>query len=110
MNPTLSILAFLALTLIFQSCSMNKDTQTEAFKYPPTAKGETVDNYFGTEVKDPYRWLEDDTSKATGDWVTAQNEVTFNYLDKIPYRKSVKQRIEDMMNYERLGAPFKEGE
>ncbi len=87
-----------------------ENTTTESFKYPVTAKVDSVDTYFGTEVKDPYRWLEDDTSRATADWVTAQNEVTFNYLDKIPFRKSVKKRIEDIMNYERLGAPFREGE
>jgi prolyl oligopeptidase len=111
MNQIIPTLALLALTFIFQSCStMDKENTAESFKYPPTAKGDSVDNYFGTEVKDPYRWLEDDTSKATGDWVTAQNEVTFNYLDKIPYRKSVKKRIEGIMNYERLSAPFKEGE
>jgi prolyl oligopeptidase len=104
-------LVLLLLTLNLISCStMNKETAGSDFKYPTTAKGETVDNYFGVEVKDPYRWLEDDTSKATADWVTAQNEVTFNYLDNIPYRATVKKRIEDIMNYERLGSPFKEGD
>ena len=99
------------LTLSLISCStMNTETAKSDFKYPITAKGETVDNYFGVEVKDPYRWLEDDTSKATADWVTAQNEVTSNYLENIPYRGSVKKRIEDIMNYERLGSPFKEGD
>ena len=78
--------------------------------YPKTNKIEKTDNYFGVEVADPYRWLEDDTSKATGEWVTAQNEVTFNYLNKIPYRETVKKRIESIMNYERLGAPSIEGD
>jgi prolyl oligopeptidase len=103
--------ALITLTVILSSCStMNKETTAEKFQYPNTAKGSTVDNYFGVEVQDPYRWLEDDTSKATADWVTAQNEVTSNYLDKIPYRSAVKKRIESIINYERLGVPSREGE
>jgi prolyl oligopeptidase len=78
--------------------------------YPVTKKVDTVDHYFGTAVKDPYRWLENDTSAETAEWVKAQNEVTFGYLDKIPYRKEIKKRLEDIYNYERLSAPKKEGE
>ncbi|MBU2975122.1 prolyl oligopeptidase family serine peptidase [Zobellia sp. B3R18] len=78
-------------------------------KYPKTRKSETVDTYFGTPVADPYRWLEDDMSDETGAWVKAQNEVTFNYLKKIPFREALKQRLEKLWNYEKLGSPFKEG-
>ena len=78
-------------------------------KYPKTRKSETVDTYFGTPVADPYRWLEDDMSDETGAWVKAQNEVTFNYLEKIPFREALKQRLEKLWNYEKLGSPFKEG-
>lgn len=81
-----------------------------AFKYPETARVDTVDNYFGEEVKDPYRWLEDDTSEETATWVKAQNEVTFGYLKSIPYRDKVLQRLEKVYNYERLSAPFREGD
>ncbi len=68
-----------------------------------------VDDYFGTKVADPYRWLEDDNSEETKEWVKAQNAVTFSYLDKIPYRKDVKNRLEKIWNYEKYGSPFKEG-
>lgn len=63
-------------------------------KYPETKKGETVDVYFDTKVSDPYRWLEDDKSAETGAWVKAQNELTYSYLDKIPFRDELKKRME----------------
>ncbi len=78
-------------------------------QYPQTKKGETVDVYFDTKVSDPYRWLEDDKSAETGAWVKAQNEVTYAYLDKIPFREELKKRMEKLWNYEKIGAPFKEG-
>lgn len=77
--------------------------------YPETKKGDTVDTYFGTEVPDPYRWLEDDRSLETGEWVKTQNKVTFGYLEKIPYREQLKSRLETLWNYEKVGAPYKEG-
>lgn len=79
-------------------------------KYPQTKKGETVDVYFDNKIVDPYRWLEDDKSAETGAWVKAQNEVTYNYLSQIPFRDLVKKRMEKLWNYEKIGAPFKEGE
>ena len=79
-------------------------------KYPATEKGNTVDKYFGTEVKDPYRWLEDDRSKETEAWVKAENEVTFDYLDKIPFRKKIKNRLTELWDYEKYSAPSKHGE
>jgi prolyl oligopeptidase len=78
-------------------------------KYPPTTKGEVLDVYFGTKVSDPYRWLEDDRSEETGNWVKEQNKVTYDYLDKIPFRNTLKARLEKLWNYEKIGAPFKEG-
>jgi prolyl oligopeptidase len=78
-------------------------------QYPQTKKGETVDVYFDTKVSDPYRWLEDDKSAETGAWVKAENEVTYGYLDKIPFREELKKRMEKLWNYEKIGAPFKEG-
>ena len=93
------------------SCKNSESEKTSLnLKYPTTKKVDTVTNYFGTEVKDPYRWLEDDRSKETSDWVSAQNEVTFNYLTKIPYREELKNRLEKLWNYEKIGSPFKEGE
>ncbi|MEO0901702.1 MAG: prolyl oligopeptidase family serine peptidase, partial [Bacteroidota bacterium] len=78
--------------------------------YPVTKKVDTVDTYFGTEVKDPYRWLEDDRSTETEAWVKTQNAATFGYLDKIPFREDLKNRLEKLWNYEKLGSPFTEGE
>ncbi|WP_426486678.1 prolyl oligopeptidase family serine peptidase [Flavobacterium sp. 2] len=78
-------------------------------QYPETKKGETVDVYFDTKVSDPYRWLEDDKSAETGAWVKAQNEVTYGYLDKIPFRDELKKRFEKLWNYEKIEAPYKEG-
>lgn len=77
--------------------------------YPTTSKGETVDVYFDTKLPDPYRWLEDDKSAETGAWVKAQNEVTYGYLAQIPFRTALKTRMEKLWNYEKIGAPFKEG-
>jgi len=78
-------------------------------KYPVTKKSDQVDEYFGTKVPDPYRWLEDDNSAATKNWVTEENIVTQNYLATIPFRDSIKNKLEDMWNYERYSSPFKEG-
>lgn len=78
-------------------------------KYPETKKGETIDTYFDTKVNDPYRWLEDDKSIETGAWVKAENEVTYGYLDKIPFREALKKRMEKLWNFEKIGAPFTEG-
>jgi prolyl oligopeptidase len=78
--------------------------------YPTTEKVDTITNYFGTEVKDPYRWLEDDKSEETAAWVKAENKVTFDYLSKIPYREALKNRLEKLWNYEKIDAPFKEGD
>lgn len=88
----------------------NKQEKAMPSPYPQTAKVDTVDQYFGTNVPDPYRWLENDTTQQTADWVKAQNEVTFGYLKNIPYRDLLKQRLEKIFNYERLSAPFQEGE
>lgn len=71
---------------------------------------DTVDNYFGTEVPDPYRWLEDDNAPETREWIEAQNKVTFAYLDSIPYRDRLRSRLEEIWNYPKLSAPWREGD
>ncbi|WP_299761620.1 prolyl oligopeptidase family serine peptidase [uncultured Dokdonia sp.] len=81
-----------------------------AVTYTKTKKADTVDTYFGTDVPDPYRWLEDDRSSETEDWVKRQNQVTYGYLDTIPFRAQLKERLEKLWNYEKIGSPFKEGE
>ncbi|TPD65347.1 prolyl oligopeptidase family serine peptidase [Flavobacterium microcysteis] len=101
------------LTMIAASAllSCKEETKEEAvvLKYPETKKVDTTDTYFGTEVKDPYRWLEDDKSAETAAWVKAENEVTFGYLEKIPFRKDMKERLEKLWNYEKISAPAQEG-
>ena len=99
----------LIILLVAISCTTAPKPETVS-NYPVTAKVDTVDTYFGTAVPDPYRWLENDTSKATADWVTAQNEVTFSYLNNITYRDAVKKRLLELNDYEKLGAPFRRGE
>ncbi len=79
-------------------------------KYPETKKTNINSNYFGTIIQDPYRWLEDDRSKETEAWVKAQNKVTFDFLEKIPFRKELEKRLTRIWNYEKTGAPFKEGD
>lgn len=85
-------------------------TQQKTFNYPETAKGDVVDDYHGTKVPDPYRWLEDDTSEETAAWVKAENKVTFAYLESIPFRDALKKRMTEIWNYPKMGTPFKEGE
>ncbi len=104
-----SFLQLTGLATLAISCTPKKASQSN-MHYPETKKGNVTDTYFGTVVNDPYRWLEDDTSKATADWVQAQNEVTFGYLEGIPYRQEIKDRLEKIYNYERLSAPFREGD
>ncbi|HEY0896801.1 MAG TPA: prolyl oligopeptidase family serine peptidase [Sphingobacteriaceae bacterium] len=78
--------------------------------YPKTKKAPVTDTYHGVPVQDPYRWLEDDRSEETTAWVNAQNKVTQAYLEKIPFRKDIKDRLTTLWNYEKYSAPFKEGE
>ena len=74
--------------------------------YPPAQKGTTVDEYFGEKVADPYRWLEDDMSQQTADWVKAENAVTRKYLNSIPMRANILKRLKETVNYEKSGIPF----
>jgi prolyl oligopeptidase len=78
--------------------------------YPPTARGAVVDDYFGTKVADPYRWMEALDSRDVADWVAAQNKVTFDYLDRLPLRETFRKRITELWNYPRVGVPVHEGD
>jgi len=78
-------------------------------KYPMAKKVDSVDNYFGTKVPDPYRWLENDTSAETAEWVKSENEVTSGYLSRIPFREKIREKLTKMWNYPRYGVPFKQG-
>jgi len=83
--------------------------QQQKFTYPVTAKEDQVDDYFGTKVADPYRWLEDDTTAQTAQWVKAQNAVTFGFLEQIPYRQKIQDRLTKIWDYPKVSAPYKEG-
>ncbi len=95
------IFSFLALSFMM-SCS------EKPLQYPPTKKGDVKDTYFGTEVEDPYRWLEDDNSAETAEWVKTENKLTFDYLNKLPYREQIKARLTELWDYPKYGTPFKE--
>ncbi|TRX61276.1 S9 family peptidase [Fulvivirga sp. M361] len=99
---------FLILVTLFGACSKTEPEQS--FLYPTSDKVDTVDTYFGTEIPDPYRWLEDDNSDETAKWVQAQNKLTFDYLSDIPFREKIKSRLETLFNYERISAPSKHGD
>lgn len=88
----------------------NEQKTISLLPYPDVKKDTITDVYFGKEIADPYRWLENDTSSETEAWVKAQNEVTFNYLSQIPYRDELKDRLTELWNYEKVGTPFKKGE
>src|SRR5688572_27833471 len=83
--------------------------QAASFDYPTTRKDDVTDDYHGTKVADPYRWLEDDNSAETKAWVEAQNKVTFGYLESLPFRKRIFTRLRELWTYERYGLPTKEG-
>jgi len=113
MKKNLYHVAFVSsVCLGFQSNVAFSETVITAssHSYPETVREETVDNYFGTKVADPYRWLEDDRSERTSDWVKRQNKVTFEYLDKIPYRQALQKRLTELWDYEKISSPFKEGD
>lgn len=84
--------------------------QEVALTYPQTRRGDTVDTYFDTDVADPFRWLEDDRSEETAAWVKKQNQLTFDYLEQIAFRDEVRERIAEAWNFERVSAPFEEGD
>lgn len=93
----------------FYSCGEKIKSNKVISSYPETKKVDIVDTYFGEDVPDPYRWLEDDLSQETSNWVKEQNKVTFSYLENIPFRSKVKDRLSDLFDYKRVSAPFKEG-
>ncbi len=100
--------ALMILTLL-HACSSQKVTPVDTLNYPQTLKGSQTDTYFGVTVADPYRWLEDDRSPETEQWVKSQNELTSGYLNQIPYRETLKKRLAALWNYEKISAPFTKG-
>ncbi len=109
LNTSLMKKIILIMVLSASIVSFGQSQKGSPIKYLTTKKGAVVDVYFDTKVADPYRWLEDDKSAETASWVKAQNEVTYDYLSKIPFRDALKARMEKLWNYEKIGAPTKEG-
>ncbi|MEQ8218364.1 MAG: prolyl oligopeptidase family serine peptidase [Arenibacter sp.] len=95
--------------ILLFTCKNTQKKDTIILNYPNTKKVDSVDTYFGIKIQDPFRWLEDDQSPETENWVKEQNKTTFNYLDKIPFRKELKKRLEQLWDFEKLGSPFEEG-
>ena len=104
MTPASVGATFLAVIILQYTAHAQK------LQYPKTAKVDHTDTYFGMVVPDPYRWLEDDNSPETAQWVEQENKLTFSYLEKIPYRAKIKQRLENLYNYPKYGPPFRKGE
>ena len=101
-------IVLLGAAAVLASCNTMKQIKLQP--YPETERGEVVENYFGTEVADPYRWLEDDRSEATAAWVAAENAVTEDYLAQIPFRDAIRERLTELWNYPKEGAPAKHGD
>lgn len=106
------LLFFITLGLVALSCNKTDKKPLPLMKvnYPETKTIDHTDNYFDSIVPDPYRWLEDDRSTETGEWVKSQNEVSFDYLNKIPFRSAIRERLAKLWDYEKYSAPFKEGD
>lgn len=101
-----------AITVIcssFLTSDLRADSTASSFHYPPAQKSDHVDDYHGTKVADPYRWLENPDASESRQWIEAENKLTFDYLKQIPQRNAIKERLTELWNYERFGVPFKEG-
>jgi len=106
---TRSIILLFALSTLLIGCSDSQDKEIMTFEYPTAHKGDVVDDYHGTQVADPYRWLEDPDSDETRAWVEAQNAVTSPYLASLPSRDRIKDRLTEMWDYPKYGAPYERG-
>src|SRR5690349_24063872 len=103
LNP---LTRFTALVCLFATAIF----MTKTYEYPPARKSDQVDVYHGIRVADPYRWLEDLDSEETRQWVEAENKLTFSYLNAIPERTTIRERLTKLWDFEKYGVPFKEGD
>ena len=110
MRTFYALLAFGLFLAGCQSAADHSDNSHMKLQYPATATVDQVDDYFGTQIADPYRWLEVDTAQDVEAWVKEQNEVTFGYLEQIPYREAIRERYEELFNYPKLSSPFQAGD
>ena len=108
LNKMKKTLLIMGSVIALAACTEKPQPRYQVAAYPDAFRDETVvDNYFGTEVADPYRWLENDTSAETNAWVEAERKVTDDYLSHIPFRSAIKDRLTQVMNYERYSVPGK---
>ena len=111
MKKFLAIFTVLSLIVLVPACRKQAEgPDASSLIYPEARKADQVDDYFGTEVADPYRWMEDDNAEEVKSWVEAQNSVTFGYLEQIPFRESLKGRLMELYNYPKYSSPFRAGE
>jgi len=106
------IIQLIIISCVIGMFSCQQESQFKAIKveYPVSLASDHEDEYWGMKVADPYRWMEDDYSDETKAWVEAQNQVTFGYLDQIPFREKVRQRLEEVWNYTKISAPYTHGD
>src|SRR4051812_6698337 len=104
-----------ALAILFVACAASRPTATHTpeaaptFQYPATSRGDVVDDYHGVKVADPYRWFEDPTAPATRGWVTAENALSQPFLERLPQRAWLGERLKQLWTFERFGVPRREG-
>jgi prolyl oligopeptidase len=103
------LIPVLAIAVLFSVLAAGQQEQAKKIVYPQTKKGDVVDDYHGTRVADPYRWLEDDNAPEVKAWVEEQNKVTYGYLNGIACRGPIAKRLEELFNYPRYSAPFRVG-
>ena len=104
-----ALIAFAPYALAQNATAGAAQKMLKPLTYPTTRKGDQVDNYHGVTVADPYRWLEDLDSEETRNWVESQNKLTNGFLNDIPVRAKIRERLTRLWNYERFGVPFREG-
>ncbi len=110
MHKRLFVLIILISMVFLPVCQKQGEQPRGGLEYPITDKVDQVDDYFGTQVADPYRWLEDDQAEDVKAWVERQNELTFSYLESIPFRQKIRQRLNEVYDYPRYSSPFRAGE
>ncbi len=111
MRKKIFVLIILLSFALLPACQQQAEKVIQpAPTYPVAQKGDQVDDYFGTKVADPYRWMEDDNAEEVKKWVEEQNKITFAYLENIPFREKIRQRITEVYNYPPYSSPFRAGE
>ncbi len=110
MRNKILTLAIIFILTLFPACQKQGVESQDQLTYPVSKKVDVVEDYFGTKVEDPFRWMEDDTSEEVKNWVEAQNAVTFAYLAKIPYREKIRQRLTEVYNYPKQSSPRRAGD